>query len=164
MLACNYEPSAKKDSSKETTSQKDPVNQKLFTLLKEKDSLLFDRGYNHCDSIALEQLTSEDFEFYHDQGGITNGKQAFLESMKGLCNLSYKPRRELVTGSLEAFPLYQNGELYGAVQTGEHRFYALEKDKPEYLTSTAKFTILWIKETEAWKMKRVLSYDHQTPK
>ena len=137
----------------------------LEALLRTNDSLLFDRGYNNCDSIAIRKLTSDDFEFYHDQGGFNNSKESFLESMKALCRLSYKPRRELVKGSLQAFPLYQNGKLYGAIQTGEHRFYALEEGKPEYLTSTAKFTTIWMKEDDGvFRMKRVLSYDHQSPK
>jgi hypothetical protein len=138
-------------------------NSELFDVLKEKDRLLFKLGYDECDEAQLNLLTSDDFEFYHDKGGVTNSKTDFIESMKELCTLAYKPTRELVQGTLRIFPLYDNDTLYGAVQTGEHEFYALEEGKPRYLTSTAKFTTVWVLEQGEWKMRRVLSYDHQTP-
>jgi len=139
-------------------------SQDLYHALKEKDSLLFDVGFNTCDISQFENLVSDNFEFYHDQAGITDSKEAFIAGIKnGLCKLYYKPRRQLVENSLEVYPLKKNGELYGAIQTGVHQFYALEKDKPEYLTSTAKFTNLWLLENGEWKLARSLSYDHLAP-
>ena len=135
----------------------------IFEALKAKDSLLFHAAFVTCDTITIKALISEDFEFYHDQSGITDSKEAFIEGIRGLCALPYKPRRELEAHSLEAFPLYNQGKLYGAIQTGTHRFYAKEKDKDEYLTSTAKFTHLWILESGEWRLKRVLSYHHIAP-
>jgi hypothetical protein len=133
----------------------------LFKTLKTQDSLLFDVAFNTCDISQLEKLLSEDFEFYHDKSGITASKEAFVASIRdGLCKLSYKPRRELVENSLEVFPLENNGDIYGAIQTGNHRFYALEKDKPEYQTSEARFTHVWLLENGLWKLSRGLSYDH----
>jgi len=138
---------------------KDP----LFETLKVNDSLLFERSFNNFEFVHLENLIDEDLEFYHDQGGITDSKKEFIEGMKGFVNLPYKPIRELEKGSLEVFPLYNNGVLYGAIQKGVHHFYGLEKDKPKYLTSSAKFTHLWILKEGEWQLKRVLSYDHQSP-
>ncbi|HRI25737.1 MAG TPA: nuclear transport factor 2 family protein [Ferruginibacter sp.] len=136
----------------------------LYQTLHQKDSLLFNASFNTCDLAELDSLVSDDFEFYHDQGGPMGSKTEFLETTKkGLCNLPYKARRELVEESLEVYPLKKNGVLYGAVQTGRHNFYATEKDKPEHLTSTAVFTHLWILENNTWKLKRVLSYNHQQP-
>jgi CubicO group peptidase (beta-lactamase class C family) len=43
---------------------------------------------------------------------------------------------------MEIYPLEKDGILYGAIQTGEHNFYALENDTQAYLTSIAKFTHL----------------------
>lgn len=140
----------------ETTSE-------LFKTLKAKDSLLFDRAFNECESEYLQELISENFEFYHDQGGITIGKDAFLEVMKnGICkpNNTIKSRRELVNESLKVFPLFENGKLYGAIQMGIHRFYEKTGDAPERSGSTAAFTHLWKLEKDEWKLIRVLSYNH----
>jgi len=135
----------------------------LFMTLKATDSLLFNVGFNTCDLSQFENLTSEDFEFYHDKSGITPSKSEFLSSIKdGLCKLSYKARRELVQGSLEVFPLENKGVLYGAIQMGRHRFYAKEEGKKEHFTSIAKFTHVWIIDKGEWKLQRGLSYDHQT--
>jgi hypothetical protein len=146
-----------------TQAQENP-NSELFKTLKAKDGLLFGLGFNKCETGRFDELVSENFEFYHDKSGITPSKEAFIKSIRdGLCKLNYKPRRELVEGSLEVYPLSDKGILYGAIQTGAHRFYAIEKDKPEYLTSTARFMHLWKLEKGDWKLVRVLSYDHQIP-
>lgn len=134
----------------------------IFRTLKTKDSLLFNIGFNTCDISQFENLVSDNFEFYHDKSGITSSKFAFISSIKdGVCKLDYRPRRELVENSLEVFPLEKNGVLYGAIQIGDHRFYAIEKDKPQYLTSVAKFTHVWLLEKGNWKLSRGLSYNHQ---
>lgn len=134
----------------------------LYKTIKQKDSLLFDVGFNTCDLAQFEKLVSEKFEFYHDQGGITPSKAGFVESVKnGICGLAYQPKRRLVDSTMHVFPLYDKGVLYGAIQTGDHRFFALEKGMPEYLTGLAKFTHLWLLEGGEWKLSRGLSYDHR---
>ena len=134
----------------------------LFKTLKTRDSLLFNVGFNTCDIKQFENLVSDNFEFYHDQAGLTDSKSAFIESIKNnVCKLSYKPRRELDEKSLTVYPLEKNGVLYGAIQMGTHRFYAIEKDKPEYLTSVANFTHVWLLENGSWKLSRGLSYNHR---
>lgn len=138
------------------------TDEQLYNTLKAKDSLLFNIGFNTCDLAQFDQLLSEDFEFYHDIAGITKSKAVFIEEIKnGICKLNYKPRRELVESSLEASPLRKNNKLYGAIQTGVHRFYAIEKDGSEHLTSIAKFTSVWLLEGEQWKLSRCLSYEHK---
>jgi CubicO group peptidase (beta-lactamase class C family) len=134
----------------------------LYQIIKEKDSLLFNLGFNNCDISQFENLVSEKFEFYHDQSGITNSKSAFINSIQnGLCKLNYKPKRVVVENSLEVYPLKNNGTLYGAIETGIHHFYAIEKDSSEYLTSIAKFSHIWILENGNWKLSKGLSYDHK---
>ena len=134
----------------------------LFKTLKTQDSLLFEVGFNTCDITQFENLVSEDFEFYHDKSGITATKADFITSIRdGLCKMDYKARRELVENSLEVFPLENNGVLYGAIQTGNHRFYEVKDIKPDRLSSVAKFTHVWLLENGSWKLSRGLSYDHQ---
>jgi CubicO group peptidase (beta-lactamase class C family) len=134
----------------------------LYKTIKEKDSLLFNLGFNACDIKQFENLVSETFEFYHDQAGITNSKAAFISGIQnGLCKLTYKPKRLLSENETEIYPLEKNGVLYGAIQTGIHDFYAIEENQYEYLTSSAKFTHVWILENGDFKLTKGLSYDHK---
>ena len=128
-------------------------NAELSEVLRVKDSLLFAAGFNECNLQYLEELTHKDFEFYHDKGGITESKAAFVATIKNnLCSSGQNVvRRQLDARSLTVYPLYKEGVLYGAVQTGIHSFD----------NTTAKFTHLWLLENSKWKLSRVLSYDHQ---
>ncbi len=141
----------------------------LFIELKEKDSVLFHAAFNTCDTEIIKTLFTEDFEFYHDKGGLTEGRKNFLDPMVENCSKrkSGDPqpsKRILVENSLEVYPMYTNGELYGAIQHGIHQFEFLN-DKKEYQKGDiAKFTHVWIKENGEWKIKRELSYDHQPSK
>jgi hypothetical protein len=101
--------------------------------------------------------------FYHDQGGFQD-KTKFLENTaNNICGSpSQKPIRKVAPESLEVFPLYASGKIYGAIQTGVHHFYIRENGKKDLWTSTARFTHLWILENESWKLTEVLSYDHQS--
>ncbi len=135
--------------------------------LKGRDSLLFRAAFDTCDLNTLESLFTEDFEFYHDKGGLTEGRDGFLKQISEGCAKrtdgdSQPSKRILVNGSLEVFPLYDQGELYGAIQTGIHHFEFLN-GKGEYEKGDiAKFTHLWIFEANAWRIKRELSYDHKS--
>lgn len=95
--------------------QNDGTLQELFAELKQKDSLVFNLGFNECDTAQLRVLISDDFEFYHDQSGLLDSKENFIRNIPNLCNMNYKPTRVLVDGSMEVFPLYSKGELYGAL-------------------------------------------------
>lgn len=145
-----------------TASAQVSTDSELFITLKQKDSLIFERGFNQCELEAFVHLIAEDLEFYHDKAGITYNKEAFIKQFKkGICgNPDYSARRELIPGSLEVFSLYDNGKLYGALQKGAHKFYEKPKDKPEIEGNTARFTHLWLLIDDKWILKRVLSYDH----
>ncbi|HYM19858.1 MAG TPA: nuclear transport factor 2 family protein [Candidatus Kapabacteria bacterium] len=132
--------------------------------MRSNDSLLFNVGFNTADTSQFEDLLSDNFEMYHDEAGIIPSKRALIASIKNLGKMDYKPRRKLVEGSLEVFQLMKNGILYGAIQTGEHQFYGIEKGKPEYLTSKARFTHVWLLENGKWKLSKALSYDHEQAK
>ena len=127
------------------------------------DSLLFQVGFNTCELSQYEDLLSKEFEFIHDLDGVLN-KTEFLSALRtGLCSSpkDYQSRRELIPESTEIYPLYQNSILYGAIQSGNHRFYETYAGEKERYASSAKFTHVWILEKDAWKLKRSLSYDHQ---
>jgi len=113
------------------------------------DKQLFD-AYNTCDIEKLGTLVADDLEFYHDKTGLAVGKKPFLDAIK--MNICGKVTRELVPGSLEVYPLHG----YGAVEIGVHRFHHPgDSDVGE-----AKFVQLWQYKNGAWKITRVISYDH----
>jgi len=146
-----------------TTQAQIDENSKLFKALAIEDSTFFERSFNRCDFDYLDKHIANDLRFYHDQAGVVD-RAAFLKSVKeNICsNPDKKPIRKLESGSLTVFPLHNNGKLYGAIQKGIHHFYIREKGKPDVWTSTAKFTTVWIKEDNTWKMSEVLSFDHQS--
>ena len=45
---------------------------------------------------------------------------------------------------MEVFPLFNDNELYGAIQTGDHQFYRIENNLPTELEINAKFIHLWV--------------------
>lgn len=140
-------------------------NSELFNELKSSDSLIFERAFNNCDFSSIESVLYDDFEFYHDQNGVMENKEAFITIMKqGICSSwERKPIRKIVEGTIKVFPLYERGLLYGAIQSGEHEFFIKEEGMEMYKTNIAQFTHLWIKTKDGWQLKRVLSYDHQDP-
>jgi len=139
-------------------------NSELYKTIISKDSLLFNIGFNTCDIAQFENLLSEKFEFFHDKDSISNKKKFLYNLRNGLCKspATYQSRRELVTESIEIYPLYKKNILYGAIQTGNHRFYETIKGKKETYASSAKFTHVWLLENGLWKLTKGLSYDHQS--
>ncbi|MBK6265657.1 nuclear transport factor 2 family protein [Marivirga sp. S37H4] len=142
------------------TNSKD--SQSIYDELAIKDSLMFKIGFDQCDLTMVKSLINEDFEFYHDIGGIDSSREDFINTMRrNLCpNGENAIRRELVQGSLKVFPLYDNGVLYGAIQTGSHRFPQADSHTSEN-NSAAQFMHLWLLKNGEWKISRVLSFDHQ---
>jgi ketosteroid isomerase-like protein len=120
------------------------------------DTQLFD-AYNNCDIDKLGSMVTDDLEFYHDKTGLMVGKQPFLVAIKN--NICGKVTRELVKGSLEVYPL----KGYGAVEIGVHRFHHPGTQDHDVL-GEAKFIHLWQYKDGAWKVTRVISYDHETVK
>ena len=130
----------------QSTAQPDP----LFTTIQSLDTKLFD-AYNHCDLTTLGTMVSDDLEFYHDQTGLSVGKEPFLAAIKQ--NICGKVQRELLSDTLEVYPL----KGYGAVEIGIHRFH--HPQDPENL-GDAKFVTLWQNKDGVWKVTRVISYNH----
>lgn len=134
----------------------------LFLVLKKQDSVFFERSFNLCDLDYLDKTTHPELVFFHDQGGIQH-KAEFIAAVKNnICgNPGQKPIRKQNPESLEVFPLYSNGQLYGVIQTGIHDFYIRENGKPDRHTSQAKFTHVWLLDNGRWLLREVLSYDHK---
>ncbi len=137
----------------------------LYKTLKAKDSILFDAAFNTCGIEVLNAIFTEDFEFYHDKGGITEGRENFVGRIADGCanrksDAPQPAKRILVPGSLEVYPLYRNGQLYGAIQQGVHTFEFLNDQGTYQKGDIAKFTHVWVLEDETWKVRRELSYDH----
>ncbi|MGA9305700.1 MAG: nuclear transport factor 2 family protein [Candidatus Sulfotelmatobacter sp.] len=130
----------------QSTVQPDPLRNTIQSL----DAKLFD-AYNHCDLTTLGAMVSDDLEFYHDQTGLSVGKEPFLAAIKQ--NICGKVQRELLSGTLEVYPL----KGYGAVEIGIHRFH--HPQDPENV-GDAKFVMLWQNKDGVWKVTRVISYDH----
>ncbi|MBB5318139.1 nuclear transport factor 2 family protein [Tunturibacter empetritectus] len=130
--------------------------QELTTAIATLDKELFD-AYNTCNLDKLSTLVVDDLEFYHDKTGLAVGKQVFLEAIKN--NICGKVTRKLVEGSLEVYPLHG----YGAVEIGVHRFYHPGTQDHD-VVGEAKFILLWQYKDGAWKVSRVISYDHEVAK
>jgi hypothetical protein len=127
------------------------TQEELDKVVTSLDAALFD-AYNRCDLEKFSSLLDDDMEFYHDQGGVTLGKEKMTESVKkNICGGDV--RRELVPGTLQIY--YMKG--YGAVETGVHRFY---HPKSNTAPGEALFVTLWRYKDGAWKITRAISYDH----
>jgi ketosteroid isomerase-like protein len=131
----------------QSIAQPDP----LFKTIQSLDTKLFD-AYNHCDLTTLGAMVSDDLEFYHDQTGLSVGKEPFLAAIKQ--NICGKVERALIPDTLEVYPL----KGYGAVEIGVHRFH--HPGRPEDGVGDAKFVTLWQNKDGAWKVTRVISYNH----
>ncbi len=118
-------------------------------------------AYDACDVEKMSSYFTDDLEFYHDKNGLTAPKEKLDEAMRtGLCgNANFRLRREAIAGTVKVFPMNN----FGALISGEHLFYINEKGKKEYLDGYGKFTHLWKYTDNAWKMSRVISYDHGPP-
>jgi hypothetical protein len=133
----------------------------LFKKMVSADSLLFQEGFNKCDFSVVKDLIHADLEFFHDISGTENRTEFLQGFERNICSTpDKKPIRKLVSESLKVFGLKKNGELYGAIQKGTHRFYIKEPGKDLYYTTSARFTNVWVLKNNGWKLKTVLSYDH----
>jgi ketosteroid isomerase-like protein len=133
-----------------------PTSGELFETIARADSAIFD-AFNAHDVDRLMSLFTEDLEFYHDTGGLTNYRQS-AESFKKMFAGTPDIRRDLVRGSLEVYPIKD----YGAMEIGGHRFCHKENGKDD--CGTFKFAMVWRKTGDSWKISRVISYGHQPPR
>jgi len=106
-------------------------------------------AYNNCKLDVMEEIISEDLEFYHDQGGLMTSKQKLNEALKN--NICGKVTRQLKEGSLEVYPI----KGYGAVEMGLHAFH--NKKEPGLEIHYSKFVHIWKRDNGKWRITRVIS-------
>ena len=118
------------------------------------DAALFDT-YNRCELDKFAAFFAEGVEFYHDQSGVTTGKEALTESLRK--NICGKVIRELVPGKTQVHRM----KGFGALQMGVHRFRHPGHEDTDAV-GEASFIHLWQYKDGAWKITRVISYDHHS--
>jgi uncharacterized protein (TIGR02246 family) len=147
-VLCGVRAEAQKVPALEDIKNQAELDKAIATL----DASLFD-AYNRCDLEKFASFFVDDVEFYHDQGGVTLGRANLTDSVKK--NICGKTTRELVPGTLQVY--YMKG--YGAVEMGVHRFHHPGHEEAEGV-GEGKFIHLWQYKDGAWKITRVISYDH----
>jgi ketosteroid isomerase-like protein len=129
-----------------------PVSPQLFETVAQLDAKMFD-AFNAHDIDLLMSMFTDDMEFYHDKGGLTNREQT-REGFAKMFSNSPDIRRELIPGSLQVFPIKD----FGAIEIGTHRFCHKEDGKED--CDNFPFVMVWRKIGESWKVSRVISYGH----
>ena len=125
-----------------------PESKVLYDNIARMDSLWED-AYNHCKTDVLEQIISENIEFYHDQGGVVTSKERLQNAYKN--NICGQTTRELLKGSIEVYPIKD----YGAVEMGYHRFHNIHDNGQD--SRYARFINIWHRENGQWRITRVIS-------
>jgi ketosteroid isomerase-like protein len=124
----------------------------LYEEIAAADKKLFD-AFNAGDARTVGLMFDKSLEFFHDRGGLS-GYEGTMKQLTENFARPDRPRRELVPGTLEVYPIKD----YGAIEVGAHRFCHEENGKPD--CGVFKFTHVWQKKDDGWKITRVISYDH----
>jgi hypothetical protein len=123
------------------------------------------KAYNDCDYAALDRLTAENVEFYHDQGGVTNGRAALTDSVrKNICGRrpAVAVTRTAQDKDVQFFLLNRGPDVYGALVTGKHAFAEGPVGKQVAPDGQALYSTLWLRGADkGWTISRVISYDHK---
>jgi hypothetical protein len=139
-----------------------PEGPALEDSIAARDAEFFELVFVGCDPKRLATMLTDDFEMYHDRGGLVATAAApFVEQYSKDCVKRSQPdewrsRRELVAGTLKVWPV----PGFGAIEDGEHVFYERKGDGPEKKVGRARFTQAWKWTPEGWRLARVFSYDH----
>jgi hypothetical protein len=124
----------------------------LYQEIAAMDTALFD-AFNRRDQERIQAIFSKDLEFYHDKGGLSTYEQS-VQNTRRLFERNKTLKRQLVPGTMQVYPVKD----YGAIQTAEHRFCHAESGKEE--CGVYKLLHIWKRSDGAWKLTRVVSYDH----
>lgn len=116
------------------------------------DSALFD-AFNRRDVPRMRTFFTRDLEFYQDNEGVENYAQT-MKDFATMLSQPTAPRRQLVPGSVEVYPI----KGFGAIQSGSHRFCHTENGRED--CGTFKFVHVWKKTAGRWQIARVVSFAH----
>jgi hypothetical protein len=140
------------------------ANPGLLAEVKAADTAYW-KAYNDCDYAALDRLTADNVEFYHDQGGVTNGRAALTDSIrKHICGgrPAVAVTRTAQDKDVQVFLLNRGPDVYGALVTGRHAFANGPVGRQATPLIEALYAILWLRGADkAWTISRVVSYDHK---
>ncbi|NQX41136.1 protein of unknown function [Pedobacter steynii] len=125
----------------------------LYRTIAHMDSVCFD-AFNARDLKTLSHVFAENVEFYNDGGKVTNYQQTMESFKKMFASNAASPLKRTLVGSIEVYPLKD----FGAIEVGVHQFTHVENGKEEI--GIFKFVQVWELKNGAWKMTRVISYDH----
>ena len=124
----------------------------LYRTIALKDSQLF-AGYNAHDIDGLKNFFARDVEFYRDESGLSNYNQT-IENLKKMFDQNNAVKRELISNSLEVYPINN----YGAIEISENRF--CQEGNADNNCGTVSIIMLWQNQDSNWKVTRVISYNH----
>ena len=139
-----------------------PEGAALQESIAARDAEFFELVFTGCDPKRLATMLTDDFEMYHDRGGlVATSAPPFIEQYSKDCTKRSQPgewrsRRELVPGTMKVWPV----PGFGAIEDGEHVFYERKGDGPEKKVGRGRFTQAWKWTPEGWRLARVFSYDH----
>ncbi len=124
------------------------AGQTLYDTIVAMDAMWED-AYDNCKMDVMEDIISEDLEFYHDQGGLMTSKKKLNEALRN--NICGKVTRELKAGSIEVYEI----KGWGAVEIGMHGF--INKQEPNAALHYSKFIHMWKREGGKWRISRAVS-------
>jgi hypothetical protein len=132
------------------TKNYQPDDKQLYQEIVSLDSSFFG-SYNTCNKNLEEYASyfSENIEFYHDNGGLMTSKPDLIDATKK--NICGKVTRELIKGSIEVYPI----KNFGAIEMGLHQFH--NSSEPDAKPKVGRFTVIWKKENNTYKIVRVIS-------
>jgi hypothetical protein len=105
---------------------------------------------SRCDLEKFSSFFVDDVEFYHDQGGVTLGREKLTDSIKK--NICGKVTRELVPGTLQV--RYMKAMARWRWGFTDFTIRGHEDTEP---VGEGRFIHLWQYKDGAWKITRVIS-------
>jgi ketosteroid isomerase-like protein len=134
------------------SAEKPIIRDALYQQVAQLDAEMF-AAFNAHNVDKLMSYFAANLEFYHDKGGLADFNQT-KEGFTRLFAQSPDITRTLVPGTLEVFPV----KNYGAMHIATQRFCHVENGRND--CGNSKFVMVWQQQGDAWKITRVVSYDH----